>query len=56
MYDIVYNFISNELFNTTSELFGLDVILTHTTMVLFYVCLIMLVVWCFNVVKNCLWR
>ena len=54
MYDIVYNFITNQFFNTTHELHGLNYILTDITMILFYVCLVSLLVWVFNVVRGCI--
>lgn len=52
MFDIVYNFINEVFFNTSMEVYGLPTILTHITMILFYICLINLVLWCFNLVKS----
>lgn len=52
MYDIVYDFIKNILFNTEANLYGIDTILTQVVMVLFFIALINLVVWCFNIMKS----
>lgn len=49
MFDIVYDFIKNSLLNTTVNIFGLDLILTLITIVLFYVFLVKLIIWAFNV-------
>ena len=54
MYDIVREFITNSLFNTTCELNGLDLILTDVSMVLIYVVLVSMLVWIFNVVRGAL--
>lgn len=54
MYDIVYDFITNSLFNTTAELNGLNLILTDVSMVLIYVVLISMLVWIFNIVRGVL--
>lgn len=52
MYDLVYDFISNSLLNTTADTYNLASILSITTCVLFYFCLVRLVVWVFDFAKN----
>lgn len=52
MYDIIYNFISNELINSSVANPDLSLIMTDVTIILMYVCLVMLLVWVINVAKG----
>lgn len=52
MYDIIYNFISNEFINSSVANPELALIMTDVSIVLVYVCLIMLLVWVVNVAKG----
>lgn len=54
MYDIVYDFITNEFLATTQELNGLNYILTDVSMVLMYVALVMFLIWVVNIAKGIL--
>lgn len=52
MYDIVFDFISNNLINSTLDTYNLASILSITTIVLFYIALVKLVIWIFDFAKN----
>ena len=52
MYDIIYNFISNELINSSVANPDLASIMTDVSIILIYVCLVMLLVWVVNVAKG----
>lgn len=52
MYDIIYNFISNELINSSVANPDLALIMTDVSIILMYVCLVMLLVWVINVAKG----
>lgn len=52
MYDLIYNFIANELINSSVANPNLAYIMTDASIVLMYVCLVMLLVWVVNVAKG----
>lgn len=52
MYDIIYNFISNELINSSLASPDLAFIMTDVSIILIYVCLVMLLCWVINVAKG----
>lgn len=52
MYDLVYDFISNNLLNTTQDTYNLATILSIITICLFYYCLVKLVFFVFNFAKG----
>ena len=52
MYDLIYDFISNNLINSTIADSNLALIMTDVSIVLIYVCLVMLLVWVVNVAKG----
>lgn len=52
MYDLIFDFINNTLINSSSADVNLSYIMTDVTIVLMYVCLVMLLIWCVNVAKG----
>ena len=45
MYDLIYEFITNDLIGTSQEVFGLNTILTHISIILFFIFLVKVLIW-----------
>lgn len=48
MYDIIYEFINNSLFGTTTELYNLPKILSVVSVILIYCFLVKVLLWVLN--------
>lgn len=52
MYNLIYEFIANELINSSMANPDLALIMTDVSIVLIYVCLVMMLVWVVNIAKG----